>query len=167
MNPNNFQDLYAYTFWMHRQVWDCIEELDDAQFTQDLDYSIGSLHEQCVHTLGVEYWWIHFLETGELDFVNVDTLTDRPAVRGAWDDVEAKVTAYLANLTPEALARTVKPPFWEAHHAPVSVWQALIQVANHSTDHRAQILAGIHKLGGRTREQDYLEYHFAHTSQPT
>jgi uncharacterized damage-inducible protein DinB len=161
MVVTHFQDMFAYNFWMHRQVWSCIEQLTDEQFESDLDYSIGSLKEQCIHTMGVEYWWFHFLTTGELDFLEVEKLTDRAAIRSCWDGVEAQVTAYLAELKPEGLAQPVKPPFWEAHHAPVLVTQALFQIANHSTDHRAQILAGLYRLGGPTIEQDYLEYHFA------
>ncbi|MEX1019243.1 MAG: DinB family protein [Litorilinea sp.] len=166
MNSAHFQNLYAYTFWMHRQVWTCMEELREEQFTQDLDYSIGSLQNQCIHTLGVEYWWIHFLATGELDFVDVESLSTRPAIRAAWDAVETEVTGYLAALTAAELERLVKPPFWDEQAAPVHVWQALFQVANHSTDHRSQMLAGLHRVGGRTLEQDYLEYHFAHSPAP-
>lgn len=160
MHAAYFQDFYAYTFWTHRQVWACIEELEPEQFERDLDYSIGSLRDQCIHTLGIEFWWFRYLATGRLEFVEVEKLTDRAAIRAAWDGVENEVTAYLAALTSEELTRAVKPEFWEPQHAPVQVWQALLQVANHSTDHRAQILAGLHRVGGRTVEQDYLAYHF-------
>ncbi|PJF26553.1 MAG: hypothetical protein CUN52_15675 [Phototrophicales bacterium] len=40
----------------------------------------------------------------------------------------------------------------------MTVRDALVQVANHSTDHRAQTLAGLHQLGATTVEQDYLFY---------
>lgn len=33
-----------------------------------------------------------------------------------------------------------------------------MQVLNHSTDHRAQLLNTIRELGGLTDEQDYLTY---------
>jgi uncharacterized damage-inducible protein DinB len=161
LNAAYFHELYAYNYWTHRQLWACIEELSEVQFQQDLDYSVGSLCEQCVHTLGIEFWWFRFLKTGRLEFPEPEKLVTRAAVRAEWDRVEQEVMAYITALTPEELARTVKPPFWEENQAPVQVWQALLQIANHSTDHRAQTLAGIHRLGGRTIEQDYLDYHFA------
>ncbi len=42
----------------------------------------------------------------------------------------------------------------------IKVWEALVQVANHSTDHRAQIMAGLHRLGAPTMGQDFLDYLF-------
>ena len=60
-----------------------------------------------------------------------------------------------------ALARDVRPDVWDDADEPISAWQALLQVANHSTDHRAQVLAGLKALGAPTFEQDYLNYIFA------
>ncbi len=34
----------------------------------------------------------------------------------------------------------------------------MMQVLNHSTDHRAQLLDSVRELGGPTDEQDYLTY---------
>jgi uncharacterized damage-inducible protein DinB len=70
------------------------------------------------------------------------------------------IRAYLDRLTDEELARLVKPSFWEADQPPIRVWEAILQVFNHSTDHRAQIGAALHKVGGPTTPQDFLFYHF-------
>lgn len=157
MQPDEFRDLYDYNYWAHRQVWECLEQLSDEQITQDLEYSVGSLHDQCVHVMSVESWWFRFLRTGVVEFLNPDDHKTRASVRETWDVVEREVRDYLAALTPQELRREVSPDFWEGRLT-VQVWQALVQVANHGTDHRAQMLAGIHRLGGPTVEQDYLSY---------
>lgn len=158
MDASYFRDLYRYTFWADRKVWACLEQLSDEQFDQELDYSIGSLRKQCIHTMGVEWWWPCFLATGELKFLDRDSFTSRADIREWWDETERFVLEYIDRLTPEELEREVRPEFWDEGDEPVCVWQALLQVANHSTDHRAQILAGIHRLGGTTVGQDYLDY---------
>jgi uncharacterized damage-inducible protein DinB len=38
------------------------------------------------------------------------------------------------------------------------LWQVLIHVVNHGTDHRAQILRLLHDLGVKTTSQDYIFY---------
>jgi uncharacterized damage-inducible protein DinB len=48
-----FRTLFEYTFWMDRQVWDCVLTLTDEQFDEPLDYSIGSIRKHCVHTMSV------------------------------------------------------------------------------------------------------------------
>jgi uncharacterized damage-inducible protein DinB len=38
------------------------------------------------------------------------------------------------------------------------VWQVLIHVVNHGTDHRAQILRILHDFGLKTTSQDFIFY---------
>jgi uncharacterized damage-inducible protein DinB len=42
------------------------------------------------------------------------------------------------------------------------LWQVLLHVANHGTDHRAQILRLLNDLGLNTGPQDYIFYIFDH-----
>jgi uncharacterized damage-inducible protein DinB len=158
MTKDYFRELYQYNYWAHRQVWRCIESLTEVQFNQPLDYSIGAIHLQCVHTMAVESWWFHFLRTGELRFIELEEAPDRPAIRARWDAVERDVMDYIESLTPEELERDVRPDFWDAGDPPIKVWEAMVQVANHSTDHRAQTLAGLHRLGAPTVQQDFLQF---------
>ncbi len=160
MDKSAFIDLYDYNFWADRKLLDCVMALTEEQYRQDIDFSSGPIFVHVVHTMGVEHWWIHFLKTGELDFFEEkDYRLPREALRPKWDDVEREVKSYLETLTPTELERLVKPPFWDENRAPVRVWQALLQVANHSTDHRSQAMAMMHtKFGAPTFEQDYLDY---------
>ncbi len=165
MSIESFQEMYAYNFWANRQVWSCIEQLSEEQFTQDSGYAHGSLRAQSIHIMDVEWWWLHFLATGELSFLNEDDYVTRADVRRQWDLVEKAAMAYIQMLTPAKLERDARPEFWREERKPIKVWQALFQVANHSTDHRAQMLAAIHEMGGATIEQDYLNYAFEQQSQ--
>ncbi|KAB2852486.1 MAG: hypothetical protein F9K46_19110 [Anaerolineae bacterium] len=158
LNPEYFNRLYDYNYWAHRRVWDCVMELNPEEFETDLDYSIGSIRTQVIHTMGVEHWWITFLSEGILSFLDIEDYPNRTVIRDKWDEIEAYVRGYIQSLTPAELDREVKPPFWEDHERPVKVWEALLQVANHSTDHRAQTLAGLHRLGAPTVGQDSLDY---------
>src|SRR5579859_3344745 len=156
MNPALFRDLYAYTFWADRRVWGCVAQLTEEQFVSELGFSYGSLRDQCIHIMSVESWWFEFLRTGKINFLNMDDYPTRAAVRAKWDSVEREVTAYLSSLSAADLERDVRPDWWDETRKPVRAWQAMLQVANHSTDHRAQTLATIHMLGGQGVEQEYL-----------
>lgn len=160
MNKTYFIELFDYNYWAHRKVWDCVTQLSDEQFKHELDYSIGSIWIQCLHTMAVEHWWFHFLGEGILDFLEAEDYPTREAIRAKWDDVETYVRAYLNTLTPQEVEREVRPSFWDDDKPPVKVWEGILQVANHSTDHRAQTLAGLYRLGGPTVGQDVLDYIF-------
>lgn len=161
MHRDYFLEMYAYTNWANRKLWDCVLTLSRDDYMKPLDYSVGSIFMQTIHTMGVEYWWVHFLETGELRFLDdeiIETLLERPALRLFWDKVHGENTAYIITLTESELQRKVKPPFWEDQQAEITVAQALTQVFIHSADHRAQTLAMLYAMGAPTVGQDYLDY---------
>lgn len=164
MNAEFFRDLYNYNFWARDQVWSCVEQLTDEEFETDIGYSYGTIRDQCVHMLAVEYWWFEFLRSGEVRFADADKLDTRAAIRAEWATVEEMALGYVESADDAELQREVHPDHWDADEGPIKVWQAMLQVANHSTDHRAQVLAGIQQLGGPTVAQDYLDYLFTSSS---
>lgn len=157
MEPSVWQELYDYNFWANRRVWGMVVALDESLFDKPLGGDRRSLREQCLHILGVEYWWIHFLQNGVVEFLDEERIVTRAEVQATWDEVEMMVRGYLAQVTPASLQRIVRPPFWKDPWS-VRAWQGLMQVLNHSTDHRAQLLDTVRELGGQTDEQDYLSY---------
>ena len=55
MNKHDVIRLFDYNFWAG------VEQLSTSQFDQPTDYSIGSVHEQVVHMLEVEWLWLRSL----------------------------------------------------------------------------------------------------------
>lgn len=153
MTPEHIRQLYDYHFTINRKLWDQgIMALDEARFTQPLDYSIGSIHHQMVHMMSVERRWFGGL-CGDAELpphADPADYSDRPAIRTEWDAVEAKMRDYLAALTDAEINRPFTDQF--------QVWQVLLHVVNHATDHRAQVLAALNGMGVETFPQDYVYY---------
>jgi uncharacterized damage-inducible protein DinB len=63
---------------------------------------------------------------------------------------------YLAELRDDMLFTT--PIVEPDEDKDLIVWQVLLHVANHGTDHRAQILRQLNDLGIKTGYQDYIFY---------
>ena len=160
MNANAFRHVYDYHFSENRKLWDsCIMPLSQEQFTQAVAYSVGSVRNQIVHLISVDDSWFSALRGLEIpNMLDPDDFNERQVIRAYWDKVEQTMRAYLAGLSDEALA---EKPF-EGEDEDVSVWQALWQVANHGTDHRAQLLRILHDLGVKTESQDYIFYVYDH-----
>lgn len=158
MSPEYFKVLYEYNSWANREVWRCSLHLSDEQLYARLDYSVGSVFNHLIHTMAVEYWWLHFLRTGELDFLNADDFTTRDQIRTKWDVIDMTNHGYIATLTPQELERLVRPDDWDTDAKPVPLWQPLLQVAMHSLDHRSQTLRALYDFGAPTIEQDFIYY---------
>lgn len=158
MNPNAFRHFYDYHFTENRKLWDlCAAELSHEQFTQPVDYSRGSVRDQVVHLIEAEDMWFSELRGGEpSEPLPPADFDDRKNIRAHWDGVEQKIRDYLAELQDDMLfAKPIKEP--EEDNVLI-VWQVLLHVANHATDHRSQLLRVLHDLGVKTTSQDYIFY---------
>lgn len=158
MNADAFRHFYNYHFAENRKIWDSyITPLSYEQFTQHSEYSHGSVRDQMVHLMNADEGWFSELRgvqpSEPLPPANSD---DRKLIRAHWDKVEQSMREYLAELRDDMLfEKPIKEP---EEDKDLIVWQVLLHVANHGTDHRAQILRLLNDLGVKTTSQDYIFY---------
>ncbi len=156
MTADMFRHVYDYHFAENRAIWDQhIVPLSQEHFIQPLTYSVGSIRNHVVHMMDVDDAWFSDLRGDTFEGMNnPETLSDRDKIRTEWDTVEIKMREYLKTLTDDML---ITQPF-SGEDKDLYVWQALWQVANHGTDHRAQLLRLLHDCGADTKSQDYVFY---------
>jgi uncharacterized damage-inducible protein DinB len=158
MNADAFRHFYNYHFAENRKLWDaCVTSLSHEQFTQAAAYSHGSVRDQIVHLLSVDEVWFSGLQGVEpSEPLPPATYDDRQLIRAHWDKVEHNMRAYLAALRDDMLFdKPIKEPEEDRE---LMVWQVLLHVVNHGTDHRAQTLRLLNDLGVKTTSQDYIFY---------
>jgi len=162
MNADAFRHFYDYHFAENRKVWSGVTSLSFEQYTKNVNYSHGSVRDQIVHLIDAEDVWFSELRDAQpsepLPPADSD---DRETIRAHWDRVEQNMRAYLAQLRDERLFdKPIKEP---EDDKDLIVWQVLLHVANHATDHRAQLLRVLHDLGVETTYQDYIFYVYGHS----
>jgi uncharacterized damage-inducible protein DinB len=157
MNADAFRHLYDYHFSENRKLWAYVTALSHEQFTQAMDYSHGSVQDQILHLIDVDEGWFSELQTIQPSEPFPPAHFDnRDSIRARWDGVEQMMRGYLADLRDDTLFTTpIEEPDEDRN---LIVWQVLLHVANHATDHRAQILRLLNDLGIETRYQDYIFY---------
>ncbi len=156
MNANAFRHFYDYHFSENRNLWDACIPLPDASFTQQVTYSHGSIRNQIVHLVSVDDTWFSALRGVEIpESLDPAHFEDRNILRAHWDHVEKNMREYLAKLRDEML---FEKPFTDGEDKDLILWQVLLHVCNHGTDHRAQILRSLNDLGVKTTSQDYIFY---------
>ncbi len=161
MNADSFRRFYDYHFAVNHKIWDThIVSLPFEQFTQAVSSSHGSVRSQLVHIMSVDDTWFSALRGVELPEPFLHTgFDDRMQIRAHWDVVEQNMRDYLANLRDEVL---FDKPFGEGEDKDLVLWQVLLHVVNHGTDHRAQLLRILNDLGLKTGPQDYIFYVYDH-----
>jgi uncharacterized damage-inducible protein DinB len=157
MNADAFRHFYEYHFTENRKIWDrYISPLSQVEFTQEVDYSHGSVRDQIVHLMSVDDTWFSGLRGVEIPQpLNPANFDDREIIRFYWDNVEQNMRGYLAELRDDVL---FTKPFADGEDKDLILWQVLLHVVNHGTDHRAQILRQLNDLGVKTESQDYIFY---------
>ncbi|MBM7841514.1 putative damage-inducible protein DinB [Herpetosiphon giganteus] len=146
------KSLLAYNADFDQRIWQSIEGLSDEQFCADYPYSHGSLRNHLVHIASVERAWLTALQTGErpkhFDPMEYTTIVQ---VRDLFNEMRGNVISYVDQLRDEQLDDA-----WP--NIPLARWHVLIQITNHATDHRAQILRILHDYGQKTFDQDIVEH---------
>ena len=146
------QSLIDYHYARNRRLLDGLGTLSEAQFVEPVAYSRGSLRDQMVHMANTDAGWLRGIKevpgakTYRLDPRDYPT---RQAVHALWEATEREMTEYVGVLVEDDLER-------RPQDLPATVWQVLVHVVNHGTDHRAQVPRILHDLGAPTSDQDYI-----------
>jgi uncharacterized damage-inducible protein DinB len=163
MNANAFRHFFDYHFSENRKTWDSyIKSLTYDQYIKDVNYSHRSVRETLLHMMNVDEIWFCELQGIEPlpKIPQSDQIDDRESLRKQWDRIEKNMRDYLEILTDEMLLE--KPICEPEEDKNLAVWQVLLHVVNHGTDHRAQLLRNLNDLGVRTESQDYIFYVYDH-----
>lgn len=163
MKLDAIRTLYTYHFALYTKLWASIDHLTDAQFVTDVPYSIGAVRNHVVHLMSVEQrWFARVLGQSLPERLEYEDYTTRAAARADWDPIMARLQNDVQHTLTEAdLARPVayevrRPQGTVAHTS--AVWEILVHVVNHGTDHRSQLLRILHDYGAPTFEQDMVIY---------
>jgi uncharacterized damage-inducible protein DinB len=161
MNINEIKTIFDYNFWAFERVWECILPISEEQFIQEIDYSTGSIRNLVVHMMSANQNWMNRLRGTKMPLRLVfEDYDDYSKTKAKWDELRKEFLEYLNSLDQEQLDETVH---WELPARGLKFsnlrWEILLHLANHGTDHRAQILAILHHhFHVKTVEQDMIIY---------
>ncbi|MFZ1043974.1 MAG: DinB family protein [Anaerolineales bacterium] len=161
MKPNEIRTVFKYGDWAFEKVWDCVMQLTDEQFVGDLDYSRGSIRNHVIHIMSTTQRWIIRINGSEMPpRLAFDDFLTRIVTKAKWDELRTEALKYISTLSEADLDGKVT---WQMPDRNMTAenarWEILMHIANHATDHRAQILAMLNQhFDIKTPEQDFLFY---------
>lgn len=159
-NTAYFRRLCDYNAWANRRLWDAASQLNDEQFSQPHDYSIGSVKAQIAHIIWADTLWLNrVLGENRYPLPAEADYPDRESLWARWEAIGKARIAFIEGLKEEDLQR--KAVYFavtdqQEHQTPLD--EALGHIINHSTDHRAQTLALINTFGISTPPQDMIYF---------
>jgi len=157
MNKSDISALIAYNFWADKRILLTCERITAEEFTREVipNPGWGSLRGILVHMLDAEYGWRSNLESQdaaeileEADFADVTVLRTR------WDVEHAAWLEYESGLREDTLNKS--------NDNNLKVWQVIVHVVNHGTQHRSEAAAILTGYGQSPGELDFDNFLIEH-----
>ena len=148
MNKQDIQLLYKYNNWANSRILDAAENLTEEQFLAPASYPHGGLRGTLTHILFAEWLW-RLRWQGESptvrmkpeDFVTFNSLCVR------WVQEEKLLMDFVDGLKEEKLDNTFNYYTTEGEPLQRILWQAMMHVVNHGTQHRSEAATMLTELG--------------------
>jgi uncharacterized damage-inducible protein DinB len=154
LDKSDISALIAYNFWADDRILSTCEQITTDEFTRKVmpDPGWGSLRGILVHALDTECGWRSILQSqdsseilDEADFAEVAMLRARwNSERAAWLDYEARLSADSLN-----------NGYGDDPKSSPKVWQTMVHVVNHGTQHRSEAAAILTGYGQSPGELDF------------
>lgn len=157
MNVADIQLLYAYNEWANRRILDTAETITPEQFVQPNDLGLASLRGGLVHILDAEYGWFNFLFERDRGWIKEEEFADLAGLRSRWEEQNEITRECLESLSDEDLTR-VHTTEWEGREYRWVLWQALVHVVNHGTQHRSECAAVLTGFGHSPGDMDFTVF---------
>ena len=147
--------LYEYDRWATRRVLAVLDGLDQAVWSRKNVVDVRGLGGILVHHLGAtERWRTAFASQGEAEMASREDqpLPSVDELRRLWDAEWAATDVWLSSVT---------DAFVGASFDGVPVWQMLVHVVNHGTQHRAEAAALLTAEGRSPGDLDLVDYAYS------
>jgi uncharacterized damage-inducible protein DinB len=155
MNVEPIASLYEYGVWANERLLGHAQKLGPETLAREFTKGCQSIHATFVHLVSADWrWFARFRGETPPPMLATADLPTLDAVRARWTALTEPRRAYLAGLSDADLGENIR---WVmgAETRILPRWQALLQCANHGTQHRAEIAAMVTEAGHSPGDLDY------------
>jgi uncharacterized damage-inducible protein DinB len=151
MDLDDIKFLFAFDRWATSKILDASAGVDDGMWSATNIVDQRGLGGILVHHLGASQRWRHALTgaPGDAPEPEDGPLPDLGALRQAWEREWAGYDAWFAAMDPAWLHQT--------EHG-ITLWQALVHVVNHGTQHRSEAAVLLTAEGHSPGDLDLIDY---------
>lgn len=152
--------MYHYNEWANETVLAAAAGVSDEELARERTVSMGSIANELAHIVAAQESWSARLSEGAptsspepLNEGIVATLRKRYDVSHAW------LQEYTGRLTDDELARVIDIE-WQGDVYNYRAWKILMHLANHGTQHRAEVGIALLALDASPGDLDLDDFYF-------
>ena len=142
--------FYDYTYWATDQILETAANLSEAQLNEEIPNGMGSIRTTLVHLLsGHCIWYEHWRSNKQSERLKQDDFPTLESIRVRWQEEKPKMYALFATLCDEDLERliTYSSTMLPGQVFQLPLWQLMMHLVNHGTQHRSEVAMKLTELG--------------------
>ena len=160
MTPEEMRVLYDYNAWANRRQLEATANVTTEEFLRPMGSSFGSLRDTLAHIYGAEWVWLErFQGRSPGALPDVTQFQDLPSLREKWLEHEARLLAFVGNLTQADLDRVMEYKTLKFGVYRNPLWQSMQHVVNHGSYHRGQVTTLLRQLNAQPILTDLMHFY--------
>ena len=156
------RSLYAYNAWATGRILAAAAPLTPEQLNAPGQAGRGSIRDTLIHQLDAHQGWLSWwdgsksAEEAYASRLDPDALPDVAALERQWQAIDRQMSAFLASLTDDDMARPYGFDLPNGQHLEMPLWGMLLHIANHNTQHRTEAAAMLTEFGHSPGDLDLI-----------
>jgi uncharacterized damage-inducible protein DinB len=158
------RELYGYNHWATERVLDAAAKLTPVQWLAPGTAGRGSIRDTLVHLVSAQKRWLawwdgsHSPEAAYAIVLDPADYPDLDSVRSIWTDSDRAIRAFAESLSDADVNREITTRLRDGRVFRLPLWQMMLHVANHGTQHRSEVAAMLTVFGHSPGDLDALVY---------
>lgn len=159
MNKQDILVLYRYNQWANARIMDKGAKVAPEIFVAGASFPHGGLRDTLVHMLSAEWIWRNRWEgTSPTRLLKPEEFATFEALQERWAEEERQLMSFVDRVTDEKLNSTFNYTNTSGKPFTRVLWQAMVHVVNHGTQHRAEAAAILTDLGHSPGDLDLIYF---------
>jgi uncharacterized damage-inducible protein DinB len=159
MNKNDIQLLYEYNRWANARILDAAAKISEAQFLAPATFPHGGLRGTLVHTLCAEWIWRMRWQGSPSNIpLEPEDFPTFASLKTRWLEEESLLMEFVADLTEKRFEAEFDYISTEGNPHRRVVWEAMLHLVNHGTQHRSEAAAMLTEMGHSPGDIDLIVF---------
>jgi len=153
--------LYGYNEWANDKILEAASKVNSEDLSRKSEQSPKGITATLAHAVGTQIFWLgEWREPGSFSQSWFKGLDSFEGVREGFAKSHRALAEYLEGLNNSDLERRITPPEWWGNTPGVRfpLWHIMLQVIEHSQQHRSEVAQAISAAGSSPGELDYIDF---------
>jgi uncharacterized damage-inducible protein DinB len=160
MTAQDIGTFFAYDAWATERTLESVAALSEELYRKDLGSSHGGIHGTLVHLYGAGLTWLQrWKGRSASPAVSVAEVPTLRVLAGLWKDNRSELDDFVRGITDAALAAPLPYADRKGNPHAEPLFQQMLQVVNHGSYHRGQVVTMLRQVGGTPTATDLIMFY--------